>query len=193
MSMIKYEEFDDNLELALSGDEDAKKKLVGYLQPLIKASIKRYCPIYEEFEDLYSDGVIIVLECLETFDGKRSFLKYVKSYLKFYYFETFRYLKKHQCVNPVVKNDESEKDEIINLIEDDFILEDDFLEREQLNILSSALGLLTDRQREILNLYYFENLSLSEISEYLGISRWTVVNLKRNAISNLRRLLGNFR
>ena len=32
-------------------------------------------------------------------------------------------------------------------------------------------NMLTDRQREIMNLYYEDNLSLSEISENLSVSR----------------------
>lgn len=195
MDITKYEEFDDNLQLALTGDEDAKQRILDNLKPLIKSSIRRYCPIYEEYEDLYSDGIIVVLECLETFDRKRSFLKYVKSYLKYFYFETFRYLKKYQSVD-ISKSRDCEDDldgDFLSQISDDYILEDEFIKKENLEILTTAIGLLTDRQREILSLYYFQNLSLSEISEYLGISRWTVVNLKRNAVNNLRRFLGDFR
>ena len=32
-------------------------------------------------------------------------------------------------------------------------------------------GLLSDKQKEYFSLYYFDNLSLSEISENLGVSR----------------------
>lgn len=192
MSKITFEEFDENLERAVIGDEYAKGRLLEFLKPLVISSIKRYCPIYDEFEDLYSDGILVILECLETFDGKRSFLKYVKSYLKYYYFETFRYLKNLDCCDSHIMTEDGEE-ELINLVADDFIIEENFLEKEELELLVDSIGLLTDRQREILNLYYFQNLSLTEISEYLRISRWTVVNLKRNAITNLRRVLSDFR
>lgn len=87
-----YEDFDRVLRSALVGEERARAKILSMLDPLIRSSIKRYCPIYSEFEDLYSDGRYMVLECLEDFDGKRSFLKYVKSSLMYFYLNTYKYL-----------------------------------------------------------------------------------------------------
>ena len=45
-------------------------------------------------------------------------------------------------------------------------------ERDLLIILYDYYeGLLNDKQKEYFSLYYFDNLSLSEISENLGVSR----------------------
>ena len=46
-------------------------------------------------------------------------------------------------------------------------------------------SLLTDRQREILNYYYSEDLSLSEISENLSISRNAVHDAIKKAVALL--------
>ena len=51
-----YEDFDRVLRSALVGEERARAKILSMLDPLIRSSIKRYCPVYSEFEDLYSDG-----------------------------------------------------------------------------------------------------------------------------------------
>lgn len=46
---------------------------------------------------------------------------------------------------------------------------------ERMNALLDAYeGLLTEKQQEILNLYYKEDFSFSEIAENLGISRAAV-------------------
>ncbi len=53
--------------------------------------------------------------------------------------------------------------------------------------------LLTEKQRSVMELYYFEDLSLSEIGEPLGITRQAVLNLIRrteNILQNYESKLG---
>lgn len=42
-------------------------------------------------------------------------------------------------------------------------------------------NLLTDRQKEVMNLYYGDNLSLSEIAENLAISKQGVADILKRA------------
>ncbi|MEQ3347554.1 sigma-70 family RNA polymerase sigma factor [Peptoniphilus senegalensis] len=65
-------------------------------------------------------------------------------------------------------------------------IEGDFLESERLGILKDAIDSLTPRQETVVRLFFYERLGLSEIADFLGISRWTVINLKRNAIEGMR-------
>lgn len=46
--------------------------------------------------------------------------------------------------------------------------------------------LLTEKQQEVVGLYYDYDLSLAEISENLGISRQAVLDSLRNACDSLR-------
>lgn len=46
-------------------------------------------------------------------------------------------------------------------------------------------GLLSDKQKEYFSLYYFDNLSLSEISENIGVSR----NAIHKSLKNIESLL----
>ena len=50
---------------------------------------------------------------------------------------------------------------------------------------------LTPRQETVVRLFYFERLGLSEIADFLGISKWTVVNLKRTGLENMRKFILN--
>ncbi len=60
-------------------------------------------------------------------------------------------------------------------------------ERVQIAILSKYYGkLLTDRQQDILKMYVDNNLSLSEVSEELGISRQAVKDALDNSMITLK-------
>lgn len=189
MSKNSYEEFDRYLSLAVIGDGRGKLAVVEMLEPLIISSIKRYCPIMREYEDLHSDGVSVVLHLIETWDGKRSFLAYAKAYLKYHYLKTFKYLLD---IEEDI-HDDDEEDSLFDTFASYDNIEEDFLIKEQEGLLQKAIDKLSDRQRQVIILYYYERLGLSEIGTYLGISKWTVVNLKRNAIKNLKKYLFEFK
>ncbi|MDD7352614.1 MAG: sigma-70 family RNA polymerase sigma factor [Peptoniphilaceae bacterium] len=185
--MNDYKDFNRVLRSALVGEERSKVKVLDMLEPLIRSSIKSYCPVFSEFEDLYSDGRAVVLSCIEDFDNKRSFLKYVKSSLKYYYLNTYKYLLNvNSDVHEVASDDEEDSLNIFNSIDAGVDIEGDFLERERLGILKKAIDSLTPRQETVIRLFFYERLGLSDIANFLGISKWTVVNLKRNAIENMR-------
>ena len=57
----------------------------------------------------------------------------------------------------------------------------------EIDILMKYYGsLLTDKQKKIVNLYINNNLSLSEVSENLSISRQAVKDSIDTAVNNLR-------
>lgn len=180
-----YQSFNKNLSLARLGNGSAKVDLINMLEPLIISSIKKYCPLPKEYEDLHSDCVLVILWCLENFDGKRSFLKYVKSYLKYYLLDTFKYLKNEPQRDSV--NDLGE--DLLNYIEDDFNLEESLIKKTDQKILNEAINSLAKRQREIIILYYYKDMSLKTISQKLKISKWTVVAAKKQALDKLKKKL----
>lgn len=51
-------------------------------------------------------------------------------------------------------------------------------------------GLLTDKQRNCLNMYFYDDLSLSEISEELGVSRQAVHDLLKRVEQTLEKYEG---
>ncbi|WP_019125697.1 sigma-70 family RNA polymerase sigma factor [Peptoniphilus grossensis] len=184
--MNNYKDFDRVLNSALVGEERSKVKLLDMLDPLIRSSIKKYCPIFNEFDDLYSDGRAMVLSCIEDFDNKRSFLKYVKLSLKYFYLNTYKYL---MDVNSDIHDSPTDDEEslgIFDSLDAGVDIEGDFLAGERLAILKAAIDSLTPRQETVVRLFFYERLGLSEIADFLGISRWTVINLKRNAIKGMR-------
>ena len=187
--MNNYKVFDRVLNSALVGEERSKVKLLDMLDPLIRSSIKKYCPIFNEFDDLYSDGRAMVLSCIEDFDNKRSFLKYVKLSLKYFYLNTYKYL---MDVNSDIHDSPTDDEEslgIFDSLDAGVDIEGDFLEGERLAILKAAIDSLTPRQETVVRLFFYERLGLSEIADFLGISKRTVINLKVNAINNMRQYI----
>ena len=184
--MNNYKDFDRVLRSALVGEERAKVKLLDMLDPLIRSSINKYCPIYSEYEDLYADGRAMVLSCIEDFDNKRSFLKYVKDFLRYVYLEDYKYLTKFEDDVHEDKSTDEESLGIFETIDAGVDIEGDFLESERLGILKEAINSLTPRQETVIRLFFYERLGLSEIADFLGISKRTVINLKVNAINNMR-------
>jgi RNA polymerase sigma factor for flagellar operon FliA len=77
---------------------------------------------------------------------------------------------------------------LIGIIEDknspspDAYLQD----KEQLEVLTKAISLLKEKDRTILNLYYYEKLTLKEIGAILSVSESRVCQLHSRSIANLR-------
>ena len=80
-------------------------------------------------------------------------------------------------------------DEQYNAIVGDNILED--LQQEELiEIISKILRDLSQREQMIIQLYYFEELSLKEISEVLGITESRISQIATEVIKKIRLALG---
>ena len=181
-----YEVINELYERAKSGEEDAKVILVSKLSPLIKSSIKKYCSIWDYYEDLYQDGVMLVLECISIHDEKKStYLNFVKNYLRFYYLNTFKYLVKDENSKTNSESDD-EGLSLIEMLEDDFNLEDALLSFELNAELNFAINKLTNRQRQVIILYYYYNFTHEKIGNILEVSKWTVINTKRRALELLK-------
>ncbi len=59
-------------------------------------------------------------------------------------------------------------------------------EKEKLEVLSDSIKLLKEKEQLILNLYYYEKLTLKEIGSILSVSESRVCQLHARSISNLR-------
>ena len=59
-------------------------------------------------------------------------------------------------------------------------------DKEQLEILSKAIELIKEKDRIVLNLYYYEHFTLKEIGVVLSVSESRVCQLHSRAISNVR-------
>ena len=70
---------------------------------------------------------------------------------------------------------------------------EEILERDELKkMLAQALELLTEKVRKVLVLYYYEDLTLKEISNILEVSESRISQLHTRALQKMRGKLGNY-
>ena len=70
--------------------------------------------------------------------------------------------------------------------------EESFEKKELAKALSDAMALLTDKEQKIITLYYFEDLTLKEISNVLDVSISRVSQLHTRALAKMRDTMGSY-
>jgi len=67
------------------------------------------------------------------------------------------------------------------------------IEREELvKVLGDALQLLTEKEQKVITLYYYEELTLKEISNILEVSESRVSQLHTRALKKMKTKMGNY-
>lgn len=70
---------------------------------------------------------------------------------------------------------------------------EDVVEEEELKVkLIEALELLTEKERRVIELYYYEDLTLKEISLVLEVSESRVSQLHTKALAKMRKKMGDY-
>ena len=70
--------------------------------------------------------------------------------------------------------------------------EDTVQEEELKKVLGEAMDLLTEKERKVILLYYYEDLTLKEISNILEVSESRVSQLHTKALMKMRKKMGNY-
>ena len=70
---------------------------------------------------------------------------------------------------------------------------EEVLERDELKkMLTESLELLTEKERKVIVFYYYEELTLKEISNILGVSESRISQLHTRALQKMRTKMGNY-
>lgn len=74
-----------------------------------------------------------------------------------------------------------------------FVGPEENVEKQELAvILGEALELLTEKEKKVITLYYYEDLTLKEISNVLGVSESRISQLHTRALQKMRGKMGNY-
>lgn len=134
-------------------------------------------------KELISDTI---QDLFTEFWEKRHTTKEV-SYLKIYLIKAFRY----KLLRAVTKKNKKGRllsfEELFLEIPDEIKEEESAIERKQL--LKEHLKILTERQREVIHLRYYHNLTNDEIAEIINVNYQSVSNILYRAITKLRKKL----
>ena len=67
------------------------------------------------------------------------------------------------------------------------------MEKEELTkVLGEALELLTEKEKKVVPLYYYEDLTLKEISNILEVSESRVSQLHTRALQKMKTKMGDY-
>ncbi|HEY1732956.1 MAG TPA: sigma-70 family RNA polymerase sigma factor, partial [Acidimicrobiales bacterium] len=81
--------------------------------------------------------------------------------------------------------DELQLDEVDHLLDHSTDPAAAFEAAEELRVLRQGVAGLPDRQRQVLELYYFDELTLREIADVLGVSEGRVSRIRSRAIRSM--------
>jgi len=183
------EEFSNVVDGIYKGDVDKKEKLLDMIEPLIISSIKRYYYGDELMEDMIQEGKIRVLECLDTFDSEKGvyFLGYVKAQLRYLYLNLNKAKEFEISLNSTLDLGDGSVELIDSLIDETVDVEGDLIKKYINKNLKDTLDILTDRESQVIYLYYFKNIGMKDIAKELGLAYRTVVNTKTNGLEKMRK------
>ena len=125
-------------------------------------------------EDLCSDVFLKVYEKLDTFDAdKASISTWIFTITRNTLTDFFRTRKV--------------MDEVPETLAEDSSIEDDFCNREMLNVLADALETLDERESDIIVMRYYKGMTLKEICDKMDISYAYVKVLHNKALAAMRK------
>ena len=194
MSKIKknnIEDFNKVLEGALKGKNEDTSELLEMIRPLmLNLSSKFYFGDMGR-DDLLQEGSLMVLESIKDFDPDKGvhFLGYIKSKLKYMYMNMNNEKEYETSLNTTIDLGDGSV-ELMDILEDENVdIEGDFLKKTEVENLRQILSDLTERELQVVDMYYFKNIDMKKISKNLGLAYRTVVNTKVNAVEKLRTMV----
>ena len=192
-------------ELARSGDEDARQKLILHNLRLVSHIVRKYYSSSPDSEDLISIGVIGLVKAVDTFktESGTRFATYAARCIQNEVLMHFRSQKKRNGEVSLGETIDIDRDgnpltymDVISTNED--LSEDIDLKTCIEKVLRLIKGVLNDRERQIVILRYglFDakrSYTQKEVAERLGISRSYVSRIEKSALEKLKEGLGNGR
>ena len=168
-----------------------REKIIEDFSPLIKASIKKYFANYISYEDAYQDGVVKILELLDSYKGggKVSLECYLKYQLKFFYMQKFFKRKKEteKTYTKIYQTKDDETIEILELVVDENADTQKEIETSEMNKkVREIVSTLPQKQREVIEYKFYENLKNREIAEKMKIKEDTVKEYYKIAKKKLK-------
>jgi len=153
--------------------------------PLIISSINKYAINKGEFEDLYQEGALAVLEVLEKYEESKNvnIFYYLKLQLKFFYLNYGRYDKKTISLNQPIGEDIEIQD---TLMDEYSSVEDIVFSSFDSQGAYKALRELTRDDRYIIEQSIILQRTLEDLAKELHMSRTTLFRRKKKILNRLK-------
>ena len=178
----------DLLKEAGSGNKQAAEELLLRFKPLILSTIKRHYT-GTDWEDMLQSATLSFLEGIKEYDAEKGipFPAYIKTKLNFDIYNICRKNRNIIFYQLVISNEEQN---LLERLEDETVdIQQDYLRKEESAALHKALNKLHPKQRKVIVLHFFENLTLKEIAKEMNISYKTAQRYKAKGMTKLADLL----
>jgi RNA polymerase sigma-70 factor (ECF subfamily) len=155
------------IDKVIKGENNAYAELVDRYKQMVYTLAYKIVKNREDAEEVAQDTFVKAYNALNDFKGDSKFSTWL---YKIAYYRSLDYLKKNKRRVETTKIDISEEYNIASL--DDAL---DALEaKDRTEIIKHAIQKLPGEDSVLITLYYFETLSMNEISKVMGISSNTI-------------------
>lgn len=162
---------------------DNSKQIIDSYMPLL-ISMARKFPSFDYDENI-DETRMILIECIPTYDdSKGTFGNFLKNQVRYHYLDR----NKGKIIQSLDDFDQ-DGNPIVDTISDDYDFESAIVEKEKYKDLYLAISKLSEKDREIIRLKYWEDLSNKEIGDILNISAKTVSNRQSLSLKKLKDLM----
>ena len=191
------------------------------LVKLVAGRLSMYLGYNVEYDDLVSYGIFGLIDAIDKFDlGKEvKFETYASLRIRGTILDQIRKMdwiprtvrQKQKKIDEAIKQVEMRTGKVTNVVSlneyleqgaepvmdarrnSHFIQPEDKVEEEELKQkLEESLEVLTEKERKVILLYYYEDLTLKEISSILEVSESRISQLHTKALLKMRKKLGNY-
>jgi RNA polymerase sigma factor (sigma-70 family) len=152
--------------------------------------LRYYKPLYQYGSKSTTDNEVLE-DCIQELflelwqNNNQVQVQFIRGYL----FKAFKY-KLHRSLARKLKHKQQELSEDFHfeLSHDHFIVKEEENQQQKERVMD-AFSKLTNRQKEIIYLKYYQQLSYEEISEVMNINYQTARNLLHKSIMSMRKLV----
>ncbi len=170
---------EENKELFLKNpteNAEVRNKLITGNLRFVMFIINRYYSNYNDKEELFSEGVIGLIKAVDKFDVNRNiqFSSYSSRVIMNDINRYFRKIKNstdETSLSELVSNDLDNDLTLMDVIVDDNDFVDNILRKEYYKNMNEVIEKLTEDEKKLLYLYFYERKTQTEVSQILGITQ----------------------
>ncbi len=167
----------DLIQLVLAGEKNAYAKIIDKYEAKLSRYVRKFIWNNDDVADVLQNIFTKSYMYLGSYDRRQSFNSWI---YRIAHNEAINFLKKHRRFTLVSLYQMVEFDTLIPLLTSPEKADDRALYREHKAFVDSHLQQLDLKYREVLVLYFYEDMSYEEIAEILRIPKATVgVRLNR--------------
>jgi RNA polymerase sigma factor (sigma-70 family) len=185
--LIPKEDHDLVLEYA-AGNEDAFSQLMDRHKSRIFTTIFFIVKEKELAEDLFQETMIKIIRLIqaEKYDEKGKFISWAVRIARNLAIDHYRKDRR----GPSIQHENDDYDIFNNVTQHEESVEDKIIHEESAQYVRDLIKQIPEKQREVLIMRHYANMSFKEIADVQGVNINTALGRMRYALLHLRKFVG---